>query len=45
MALWDLAGKITGLPICNLLGGPFRDAIPMYSHGDGLNMLDPKSCQ
>ena len=21
MALWDLAGKITGLPVCNLLGG------------------------
>jgi galactonate dehydratase len=44
IALWDLAGKITGLPVCNLLGGPFRDAIPMYSHGVGLNMLDPKSC-
>ena len=44
MALWDLAGKITGLPVSNLLGGPFRDAIPMYSHGVGLNMLDPKSC-
>jgi L-alanine-DL-glutamate epimerase-like enolase superfamily enzyme len=45
MALWDLAGKITGLPVCNLLGGPFRDAIPMYSHGVGLNMLDPSSCR
>src|SRR6478672_767574 len=45
MALWDLAGKITGLPVSNLLGGPFRDAIPMYSHGVGLNMLDPASCR
>ncbi len=45
MALWDLAGKITGLPVCTLLGGPFRDAIPMYSHGSGLNMLDPASCR
>ena len=45
MALWDLAGKITGLPVCNLLGGPFRDAIPMYSHGVGLNMLDKTSCR
>ena len=44
MALWDLAGKITGLPVCKLLGGPFRDSIKMYSHGVGLNMLDPKSC-
>src|SRR6202011_2837626 len=32
------------LPVCNLLGGPFRDSIKMYSHGVGLNMLDPKSC-
>src|SRR6266545_520451 len=42
IALWDLAGKITGLPVCALLGGPFRDAIAMYSHGIGVNMLDPK---
>lgn len=45
MALWDLAGKITGLPVCTLLGGPFREAIPMYSHGIGVNMLDPASCR
>jgi L-alanine-DL-glutamate epimerase-like enolase superfamily enzyme len=45
MALWDLAGKILGLPLCALLGGPFREAIPMYSHGIGLNMLDPASCR
>ena len=25
LALWDLAGKIMGLPVCLLLGGPFRD--------------------
>ncbi|MGE5645287.1 MAG: mandelate racemase/muconate lactonizing enzyme family protein [Acidobacteriota bacterium] len=45
MALWDLAGKITGQPVSRLLGGPFRDAIPMYSHGLGLDMLDPASCR
>lgn len=45
IALWDLAGKITGLPVCTLLGGPFRDAIPMYSHGIGLNMLEKASCR
>jgi galactonate dehydratase len=45
IALWDLAGKILGQPVCNLLGGPFRDAIPMYSHGMGLKMLDPASCR
>src|SRR5579872_5358093 len=45
MALWDLAGKITGLPVCTLLGGPFRESIPMYSHGIGVNMLDRASCR
>lgn len=45
IALWDLAGKITGLPVNVLLGGPFRDAIRMYSHTVGLNPLDPGSCR
>jgi L-alanine-DL-glutamate epimerase-like enolase superfamily enzyme len=45
IALWDLAGKIIGAPVHTLLGGPFRDAIPMYSHGIGLNMLDKDSCR
>ena len=45
MALWDLAGKILGAPVSTLLGGPFRESIPMYSHGIGLNMLDKASCR
>ena len=45
IALWDLAGKITGLPVSTLLGGRFRDTIPMYSHGTGLDMLDKTSCR
>src|SRR5580693_4927860 len=45
IALWDLAGKIIGAPVATLLGGPFRDSIPMYSHGIGLNMLDKASCR
>lgn len=45
IALWDLAGKILNQPVVSLLGGPFRDAIPMYSHGIGLKMLDPVSCR
>jgi L-alanine-DL-glutamate epimerase-like enolase superfamily enzyme len=40
IALWDLAGKITGQPVNVLLGGPFRPAIRMYSHGPGQSMLD-----
>ncbi|MGA3202356.1 MAG: mandelate racemase/muconate lactonizing enzyme family protein [Bryobacteraceae bacterium] len=45
MALWDLAGKLIGAPVSLLLGGPFRDAIPMYSHGINLDMLDKSSCR
>jgi galactonate dehydratase len=44
IALWDLAGKILGQPVAVLLGGPFRDAIPMYSHGIGVKLLDKGSC-
>ena len=32
IALWDLAGQITGLPVSKLLGGNFRSEIPLYSH-------------
>ena len=45
IALWDLAGKILNLPVSTLLGGGFRETIPMYSHGIGLNMLDKGSCR
>lgn len=46
IALWDLAGKILDLPVYKLLGGPFRDGCPMYSHGDAIeNILDPASCR
>ena len=39
------ARKLLGKPVNVLLGGPFREAIPMYSHGIGLNMLDKGSCK
>lgn len=40
IALWDLAGKILDRPVYQLLGGPFRKSIPMYSHGRPRDMLD-----
>lgn len=33
IALWDLAGKIAGLPVAQMLGGRFRSAIPAYVSG------------
>lgn len=30
-ALWDLAGKVRGVPVHELLGGPVRDRIRVYS--------------
>src|ERR1700734_505993 len=33
IALWDLAGKIAGLPIAQLIAAAFRSAIPVYVSG------------
>jgi L-rhamnonate dehydratase len=30
MALWDIAGKVAGRPVCDLLGGAFRRRIRAY---------------
>ena len=30
IALWDLAGRLLGVPVCDLLGGRFRDKIRFY---------------
>lgn len=45
IALWDLAGKITGQPVHVLLGGPFRESIRLYSHGPADDMLDLAKCR
>ncbi|MEM8689945.1 MAG: mandelate racemase/muconate lactonizing enzyme family protein, partial [Pseudomonadota bacterium] len=31
VALWDLAGKRAGMPITELLGGPYRSSIKVYN--------------
>src|SRR5258708_25889477 len=40
IALWDLAVKILGRSVIELLGGGFREEIAMYSHGIGVHLLD-----
>ena len=42
IALWDILGKATGLPICTLLGGRYRDAITMYASIGGGAALTPE---
>jgi galactonate dehydratase len=32
IALWDIKGKVLKRPIYDLLGGPLRDSIPLYTH-------------
>lgn len=45
IALWDLAGKMLGLPIYRLIGGPLRKDIPVYSHGSIRNLSDKAECR
>jgi L-alanine-DL-glutamate epimerase-like enolase superfamily enzyme len=45
MALWDLAGKILGVPASTLLGGRFRERVRVYDHATPRNILDKASCR
>lgn len=40
IALWDIAGKVAGLPLHKLIGGAHRDRIEVYGYG---MMLRPES--
>ena len=33
IALWDISGKVAGLPLHKLIGGAHRKNVPVYSHG------------
>ena len=39
MALWDIKGKIAGLPVYQLLGGKSRQSVALYAHANG-NTID-----
>ncbi len=45
IALWDLAGKLLGVPACKLLGGQYRNQVRAYSTRGPRNILDPASCR
>lgn len=45
IALWDLAGKLLGQPVCKLLGGQYRTGVRIYLTTSPDNELDPASCR
>src|SRR3984957_4916049 len=45
IALWDLAGKLLGVPVCKLLGGQYRTGVRAYLTTSPADFLDPASCR
>ncbi|HZZ42855.1 MAG TPA: galactonate dehydratase [Tepidisphaeraceae bacterium] len=44
IALWDILGKVHGVPCHKLWGGPVRDYVRLYSHLGGGKMEDFYGC-